>query len=109
MKTVEFLLYTLKPGTGSDFHRIMEEQSVPCHRDAGMDIVSFGNSMDDNDAYYLIRAYDDLAHLKTSQEHFYSSPAWREGPRQAIIDKISVSVKTVMVLSESAIDSLRFG
>ena len=25
MKTVEFLLYTLKPGTGKDFHRIMKE------------------------------------------------------------------------------------
>lgn len=23
MKTVEFLLYTLKPGTGKDFHRII--------------------------------------------------------------------------------------
>ena len=63
MKTVEFLLYTLKPGSGNDFHRIMKEQSAPCHRAAGMDIVSFGNSVDDNDAYYLIRAYDDLAHL----------------------------------------------
>lgn len=29
MKTVEFLLYTLKPGTGNDFHRVMQEQSAP--------------------------------------------------------------------------------
>ncbi len=29
MKTVEFLLYTLKPGTGNEFHRIMKEQSAP--------------------------------------------------------------------------------
>ncbi|MBZ7513091.1 NIPSNAP family protein [Klebsiella grimontii] len=107
MKTVEFLLYTLKPGSGNDFHRIMKEQSAPCHRAAGMDIVAFGNSVEDNDAYYLIRAYDDLTHLNTSQERFYRSPAWREGPRQAIIDKISVSVKTVMELGDSAIDGLR--
>lgn len=66
MKTVEFLLYTLKPGTGNEFHRIMKEQSAPCHRAAGMDIVSFGNSVDDNDAYYLIRAYEDLTHLNAS-------------------------------------------
>lgn len=109
MKTVEFLLYTLKPGTGNEFHPIMKEQSAPCHRAAGMDIVSFGNSVDDNDAYYLIRAYEDLTHLNASQTHFYSSPAWREGPRQAIIDRISVSVKTVMLLSDSAIDGLRNG
>ena len=109
MKTVEFLLYTLKPGTGNEFHRIMKEQSAPCHRAAGMDIVSFGNSVDDNDAYYLTRAYEDLTHLNASQAHFYRSPAWREGPRQAIIDRISVSVKTVMLLSDSAIDGLRNG
>ena len=109
MKTVEFLLYTLKPGSGNDFHRLMKEQSAPCHRAAGMDIVAFGNSVEDNDAYYLIRAYDDLTHLNTSQERFYRSPAWREGRRQAIIDKISVSVKTVMELSDSAIDGLRNG
>ncbi|EPK4720583.1 NIPSNAP family protein [Klebsiella oxytoca] len=109
MKTVEFLLYTLKPGTGSDFHRVMQEQSAPRHRAAGMDIVSFGNSVEDNDAYYLIRAYDDLAHLNASQERFYSSPSWREGPRQAIIDMIAVSVKSVMVLSASAVDGLRNG
>jgi hypothetical protein len=96
MKTVEFSLYTLKPGTGNEFHRIMKEQSAPCHRAAGMDIVSFGNSVDDNDAYYLIRAYEDLTHLNAGA-HFYSSPPG-EGPRQAIIDRISVSVKTVMLL-----------
>lgn len=107
MKAVEFLLYTLKPGSGEDFHRIMLEQSAPCHRAAGMDIVSFGNSVEDKDAYYLIRAYDDLTHLKASQEAFYSSQAWRDGPRQAIIDKISVSVKSTMILSTSAVDALR--
>ncbi|MBA7933747.1 NIPSNAP family protein [Klebsiella sp. RHBSTW-00215] len=107
MKAVEFLLYTLKPGSGEDFHRIMLEQSAPCHRAAGMDIVSFGNSVEDKDAYYLIRVYDDLAHLKASQEAFYSSQAWRDGPRQAIIDKISVSVKSTMILSTSAVDALR--
>jgi hypothetical protein len=35
-----------------------------------MDIVSFGNSVDDNDAYYLIRAYEDLTHLNASQARF---------------------------------------
>ena len=58
MKTVEFLLYTLKPGTGKDFHRIMKEVSVPLHRSVGMDVISYGISAHDDDAYYLIRAYN---------------------------------------------------
>ncbi|AHJ74339.1 NIPSNAP family protein [Kosakonia sacchari] len=107
MKAVEFLLYTLKPGTGKAFHKIMTEESAPLHRSAGMDIVSFGLSAHDDDAYYLIRAYDSLPHLESSQAYFYNSDAWRLGPRQAIIDRISVSVKSVLTLSDSAIENLR--
>lgn len=107
MKTVEFLLYTLKPGTGKDFHRIMKEVSVPLHRAAGMDVISFGISAHDDYAYYLLRAYDSLSHLKSSQESFYNSDAWRNGPQQAIIERISISVKSVLTLTDSAIEHLR--
>lgn len=107
MKTVEFLLYTLKPGTGKDFHRIMKEVSVPLHRSVGMDVISYGISAHDDDAYYLIRAYNSLSHLKTAQDTFYDSEAWRHGPRQVIIDRISISVKSVLTLTESAVEHLR--
>ncbi|WP_223271253.1 hypothetical protein [Buttiauxella sp. B2] len=67
-----------------DYHKIMMEQSVPLHRAAGIDIVSFGNSLDDPDAYCLIRAFEDLPQLKNAQMDFYSSEEWRSGPRQSI-------------------------
>jgi hypothetical protein len=107
MKIVELLQYTLNPGTGWDFHNIMKEQSVPLHIASGMDIVAFGNSEHDEDSYYLIRAYDDLRHLKESQEAFYSSDGWKNGPRTAIIERIKVSVKSVITLNSKTIDSLR--
>ena len=49
-----------------------------------MDVISYGISAHDDDAYYLIRAYNSLSHLKTAQDTFYDSEAWRHGPRQAI-------------------------
>lgn len=107
MKTVEILLYTLKPGTGQDFHKIMIEQSAPLHYASGMDIVVFGNSVHNEDSYYLIRSYDDLEHLNVSQETFYHSDAWKNGPRAAIIDRIETSMKTVLILSEKTLDDLR--
>ena len=46
--------------------------------------------------YYLIRAYNSL-HLKTARRHlFMIKEAWRHGSRQAIIDRISISVKSVL-------------
>ena len=107
MKTVEFLQYTLNPGTGRDFHNIMIKQSIPLHIASGMDIVAFGNSEHDEDSYYLIRAYDNLGHLEESQDVFYSSDNWKNGPRAAIIGRIKVSVKSVVTLNVSVVDGLR--
>ncbi|SCW87318.1 NIPSNAP protein [Paenibacillus tianmuensis] len=106
-RVIEILLYTLKPGTGGEFHRIMQEISVPLHRKVGMDVVAYGNSLHDPDAYYLIRSYDSLDHLGSSQDAFYKSEAWRNGPRVDIIERISTSLKSVVSLSPEAIDELR--
>lgn len=107
MRTVELLQYTLKAFTGQEFHQIMVEESIPLHRDAGIDIIAFGNSLHDEDSYYLIRAYDDPGHLEASQKAFYLSDAWQSGPRAAIIDRIQTSVKSVLMLTDTAINGLR--
>ncbi|MCE0801184.1 NIPSNAP family protein [Buttiauxella sp. S04-F03] len=107
MRIVEILQYTLKRGTGNAFHKIMVEQSTPLHRASGMDIVSFGNSIHDEDSYYLIRSFDDPAHLKSSQDEFYRSDAWINGPRTEIIDRIETSVKSVLILGAKVVDNLR--
>lgn len=106
-RIIEILLYTLKPGTGSDFHKIMQEISVPLHKQVGMDVIAFGNSVHTPDNYYLIRAYDSLEHLKVSQDNFYASTAWKTGPRIDIISRIETSIKVVMPLSLDAIKELR--
>lgn len=39
---VEILQYTLKKDSGSDFHQIMHEVSVPLHTRNGIDVVAYG-------------------------------------------------------------------
>ncbi|WP_205951869.1 NIPSNAP family protein [Pantoea stewartii] len=107
MRAVELLQYGLKPGTGRDFHKIMVEKSAPLHREAGIDIIAFGNSAHDVDAYYLIRSFDNMAHMEASQAAFYLSDEWKRGPREAIIERIQTCVKSVLILSETAINALR--
>lgn len=108
-RVVEIRTYKLKPGTGAEFHRLVGQQSVPLHAAAGMDVVAYGRSLHDPDAYYLIRAYDSLAHLEASQREFYASPAWRQGPREAIIALIESDAHAAMPWPEEAIRSLRQG
>lgn len=107
-KTVEILTYILKKGTGDDFHKIMEDVSVPLHRKVGIDVVRFGNSLHDVDSYFLIRAFDSVEHLETSQDDFYKSEAWRTGPREAIIERIERSIKSVLIVNNVALDAMRF-
>ncbi|KEO82339.1 NIPSNAP family protein [Tumebacillus flagellatus] len=107
MRVVEILLYTLKTGTGGEFHKLMQEISVPLQRSVGMDVVAFGNSLHDPDAYYLIRSYDNVDHLSSSQDAFYKSDAWRNGPRAEIIERIGTRLKSVVSLTSDAIEELR--
>lgn len=107
MKTVKILLYTRKPGTGHEFQQIMQDVSVPLHRNVGMDVVACGNSLHDADSYYLIRVYDSLEHLEISQDEFYRSDTWRNGLKKAIIERILTSVTSVIKLDAVSINSLR--
>lgn len=108
-KLIEIRTYTLQPGTGPAFHALVDQQSVPLLRAAGMDVVGYGISRHDPDAYFLIRAFDSLEHLHSAQDSFYASPAWRQGPREAIISLILTDANAVMSLPLSAIEALRAG
>ncbi len=108
-RVVEIRSYKLKPGSGPAFDALVRHRSVPLLLDARMDVVAFGRSLDDPDAYYLIRAYDSVAHLKSSQEAFYGSAVWRQGPRESIVALIESDANIVVALTNDAIDALRRG
>ena len=72
-----------------------------------MDVVSYGNSLHDCDSYHLIRAYESESHRLASQDVFYASAAWKQGPRADIIRLIEISTTTVMALTQDVIDAIR--
>lgn len=100
---IEIIVYRLKPGTGSLFHQVMLKESIPLHRSAGIEVVDSRPSATDPDSYCLIRAFESLAAVGDSQERFYASAAWREGPRQRIVDCIETSSKAVLEMPASQV------
>lgn len=106
-RVVEILQYRLKTGTGRTFHRIMRDISVPLHVEQGIDVVAYGCSRHDADSYFLLRAFENEEEMHGVLEGFYASEAWRSGPREAIVERIEVSLKSVLLLSPSAIDEMR--
>ena len=104
---VEIRSYTLKPGTREEFHRLVVEQSVPMLKRWNMDVVAYGPSLHDENSYYLMCRFDSLAHHKQSEDAFYGSDEWKQGPREAIIACIENYTELVLELDEVTVTGLR--
>lgn len=107
MPVIEIRGYRLVPGSRDRFHQLIGQQSLPLMRDWGIDVVDFGPSLHDADSYFLIRAFGDLAKLQAAQASFYASPAWRNGPREAVVSLIASDSNVVMEMSHDRIEALR--
>lgn len=107
MPLIEIRSYRLVPGSRDRFHQLVNQQSLPLMLAWGMDVVNFGPSLHDAEGYFLIRAFRDMADLEVAQASFYASPAWRNGPREAIVGLIAADSHVVMELSLDRIEALR--
>ena len=106
-RLVEIRSYNLKPGSRDEFHRLVCETSLPMLTRWKVDVVAFGPSPHDDTSYYLIRAYDSLEHRQSSQDAFYGSSEWRQGPREKILPLIDSHTSIVIEMDPSAMDALR--
>ncbi len=105
-RLVEIRTYRLKPGHGERFVAAMAD-ALPMVRASGMDVVAFVRSGHEHESYCLIRAYADRAQLVAQQDAFYGSDAWRQGPRQALVDCLQDYLNTLLWLSPQSIEDLR--
>jgi hypothetical protein len=108
-RLVEIRAYRLKPGTRADFHDAVIHRALPMVRASGMDVVSHGPVLNDENGYYLVRSFASLAELTAQEEAFYGSAPWRDGPREALVSRIDTYVDTLLWLGPAAIADLRAG
>jgi hypothetical protein len=104
---VEIRSYNLKPGTRDEFHRLFLEAAYPMLKRWNVDVVAYGPSLHDENSYYLMRRFDSLAHRAESENQFYGSDEWRQGPREAILACIETYTEFVLELDEVTVQRLR--
>lgn len=92
----EILQYTLKKGTGQQFHFVMQNESIPLHEECGLTVLAYGNSLDDPDKYFLIRKFPDTSIMEETLKTFYADRRWRNGPREAIVSMIEESHRVLL-------------
>lgn len=106
-RLIEIRSYTLKSGARDEFHRLVSQVSFPLMKRWGVDVVAFGPSAHDDVSYYLIRTYMNMEHRQTSQDAFYGSADWKQGPREAIVSLIDFDTSIVLEMEAIVVDALR--
>ena len=106
-RVVEVRTYTLHPGGAGEYERLFRDVALPMLERQGIDVVAAGPSLGDPNGYYLIRAFDDLAHRQRSEDDFYGTAEWRDGPREPVLALIDTYIDLVLELDEPTIDGLR--
>src|SRR5689334_7104277 len=101
---VEIRSYNLKPGTRAQLHDLFINRALPMLERWDVDVVAFGPSPHDEDTYYLIRRYDSLAHREQSQDAFYGSDEWKQGPREPILALIENYTSIVLEMEEDTVN-----
>jgi hypothetical protein len=104
---VEIRSYNLKPGTRKEFHRLFLEEAYPLLQRWRVDVVAYGPSLHDENSYYLMRRFDSLAERDQSEESFYGSDEWRQGPREAVLACIENYTEFVLELDAVTVQGLR--
>ena len=97
----------LKPGTREEFRRLYLEQALPRLIRWNFDVVAHGPSLHDENTYFVIRRYDNLAQREEREEAHYGSDGWRQGPREAMLALIENYTDIVLELDEVAVQGLR--
>lgn len=106
-RLIEIRSYRLKPGAAARFQTIVAERAMPLLRAAGMDVVCWGASPHEDDCYFLVRSFADLADLQQQQDSFYGSDIWRSGPREDLLACIDTFLNTLLWLGPEALQDMR--
>jgi hypothetical protein len=92
----EIRIYKLKVNSSDQFFEVFTEQSLPMMQRWKVNVVDYGFSLIDKDSFYLIRIYDNIEERKRSQDTFYESAEWINGPEKEIMNCIDTYNTTVI-------------
>src|SRR5690348_3614544 len=74
---IEMRTYKLKPGKRAEFLEIFRSKSVPAHDEIGMKILGPFLSIEDEDTFFFMRGFPDLASREPMKAQFYEGELWK--------------------------------
>lgn len=106
-RVLEIRSYNLKSGTREKFHELFVTQALPLLERWKVDVVAYGPSLHDRDSYFLMRAFPGVDDRARSEDAFYGSAEWRNGPRAAVLAAIESYTTIVIRVDDHTLGGLR--
>jgi len=107
MRVLEIRSYNLKPGSRDAFHQLFLRDALPMLHRWKVDVVGYGPSLHDTDSYFLMRAFGGVAERQRSEDAFYGSAEWRDGPREEVLSHIISYTTVVIEVDAHTLEGLR--
>lgn len=74
---IEMRTYKLKPGCRPRFLEVFRSKSMPAHDEIGMKILGPFLSIEDQDTFFFMRGFPDLASREPMKAQFYEGELWK--------------------------------
>jgi hypothetical protein len=97
--------YNLKPGVRGEFHNLVLKEAIPMLTRWKFNVVDFGPSVHDENSYFIIRGYANIADMEQQENSFYGSEEWKKGPREAVLGHI-LNYTTIVITEEDLYQSI---
>jgi hypothetical protein len=85
---LEIRIFTVHPGTRDEFDRVSHEGTIPLMHRLGINVVAHVPSLNNDDGYYLLRAFRSEEERVTLSQSLYTTEEWAadyDGPVTAMI------------------------
>jgi hypothetical protein len=92
---LEIRLFKVRPGTRTEFDRISREGTIPLMRKLGITVLTHGPSLNNENGYFLVRAFASEAERVELSQSLYSTDEWLEkydGPVGEMIEDYDTAV-----------------
>ncbi len=103
---MEIRIYKIRPGMRQKFIEFFESKTIHAQEACGMRILGQFRSLQDDNVFVWLRAFDDAADRDVKKEAFYGGPLWLEELEEEAVSMID-DYSNVLLVEPTAASRLR--
>lgn len=108
-RLVEFRLFRLHPGQREQFAARFAGHLLALHQRHGIEIVTWGLSLHDQDSFYIVRAHSSVEARQDALDAMFGSDEWLMNQEETVLGMIESYNTCVVEASEPLIEVIRTG